>query len=114
MAAGSASELTPDGCVIKASTGRSTEAVILTTVTRNKLRDRSPKRGWLTPKQQRAWIAYMRVQLRMNYEMNRQLQADSGLSLADYDVLVALSDTDDGMRVSDLAAQQPRHNSTGP
>ncbi|CRZ16729.1 MarR family transcriptional regulator [Mycolicibacterium neworleansense] len=42
----------------------------------------------------------------MNYEMNRQLQADSGLSLADYDVLVALSNARaDGMRVSDLAAQ---------
>ncbi|MFL0174395.1 MarR family winged helix-turn-helix transcriptional regulator [Mycobacterium sp. SMC-13] len=48
----------------------------------------------------------MRVQLRMNYEMNRQLQADSGLSLADYDVLVALSgDNGGGLRVSDLAAQ---------
>ncbi|MGV0781599.1 MarR family winged helix-turn-helix transcriptional regulator [Mycolicibacterium peregrinum] len=71
-----------------------------------KVRDTSPKQGWLTPKQQRAWVAYMRVQLRMNYEMNRQLQADSGLSLADYDVLVALSNVgDDGMRVSDLAAQ---------
>lgn len=47
----------------------------------------------------------MRVQLRMNYEMNRQLQAESGLSLADYDVLVALSGhRGDGMRVSDLAA----------
>jgi hypothetical protein len=33
----------------------------------------------------------MRVQLRMNYEMNRQLQADSNLSLSYYDVLVALS-----------------------
>ncbi|BCI83375.1 hypothetical protein MTY66_50000 [Mycolicibacterium sp. TY66] len=65
----------------------------------------TPERGWLTPKQQRAWVAYMRVQLRMNYEINRQLQADSGLSLADYDVLVALSDNDAGMRVSDLAAQ---------
>lgn len=66
----------------------------------------TPERGWLTPKQQRAWVAYMRVQLRMNYEMNRQLQADSGLSLADYDVLVALSgDNDAGLRVSDLAAQ---------
>ena len=65
----------------------------------------TPERGWLTPKQQRAWVAYMRVQLRMNYEMNRQLQADSGLSLADYDVLVALSDNDAGMRVSDLVAQ---------
>jgi DNA-binding MarR family transcriptional regulator len=70
------------------------------------VRDTSPKPKWLTPKQQRAWVAYMRVQLRMNYEMNRQLQAESGLSLADYDVLVALSgDRDGGMRVSDLAAQ---------
>ncbi|MGV0041972.1 MarR family winged helix-turn-helix transcriptional regulator [Mycobacterium colombiense] len=75
-------------------------------MTPRKVRDTSPKRGWLTPKQQRAWVAYMRVQLRMNYEMNRQLQADSGLSLSDYDVLVALSgDNDEGLRVSDLAAQ---------
>ncbi len=35
----------------------------------------------------------MRVQLRMAYEMNRQLQADSDLSLGDYDVLNALSDS---------------------
>jgi DNA-binding MarR family transcriptional regulator len=48
----------------------------------------------------------MSVQLRMSYEMNRQLQADSGLSLSDYDVLVALSGDDDaGKRVSDLAAE---------
>lgn len=71
-----------------------------------KKRDTSAKHNWLTPKQQRAWIAYMRVQLRMNYEMNRQLQADSNLSLSDYDVLVALSgNRDQAMRVSDLAAQ---------
>ncbi|KRD14215.1 MarR family transcriptional regulator [Mycobacterium sp. Root265] len=71
-----------------------------------KKRDTSPKRGWLTPQQQRAWVAYMRVQLRMNYEMNRQLQADSKLSLSDYDVLVALSgNRDQAMRISDLAAQ---------
>ena len=71
-----------------------------------KKRDTSPKRGWLTPQQQRAWVAYMRVQLRMNYEMNRQLQADSKLSLSDYDVLVALSgNRDQAMRISDLAAR---------
>lgn len=71
-----------------------------------KKRDTSTDRRWLTPQQQRAWVAYMRVQLRMNYEMNRQLQADSQLSLADYDVLVALSgNRDRAMRVSDLAAQ---------
>ena len=80
---------------------------ILTGVTPRKVQAATPERGWLTPKQQRAWVAYMRVQLRMSYEMNRQLQADSGLSLADYDVLVALSDdgNDAGLRVSDLAAR---------
>ncbi|OBF58908.1 MarR family transcriptional regulator [Mycobacterium sp. 852002-53434_SCH5985345] len=75
-------------------------------MTPRKVRGISPKRQWLTPRQQRAWVAYMRVQLRMNYEMNRQLQAESGLSLADYDVLVALSgDREEAMRVSDLAAR---------
>jgi DNA-binding MarR family transcriptional regulator len=61
---------------------------------------------WLTPAQSRAWLAFMRVQLRMNYEMNRQLQADAGLSLSDYDVLAALSRAPDGcMQVSDLATE---------
>src|ERR1700750_2734960 len=44
----------------------------------------------LMPDQQRVWLAFMRVQLRLTYEMNRQLQADSNLSLPDYDVLNAL------------------------
>jgi hypothetical protein len=42
---------------------------------------------WLNPAQQRAWLAYIRVQLRMNYEMRRQSLADSGLSLSDYHIL---------------------------
>jgi len=47
----------------------------------------------------------MSVQLRMNYEMNRQLQIDTDLSLADYHVLNALTSAPDGrMQVSDLAA----------
>src|SRR6266478_4513758 len=70
---------------------------------------RSKRRGeprWLTPVQQRAWLAYIRVELRMNYEMHRQLLADTGLSLSDYHVLVALSNAPHArMRVADLAAQ---------
>jgi DNA-binding MarR family transcriptional regulator len=47
----------------------------------------------------------MRVQLRMNYEINRQLQRDSGLSLADYHVLNALSNAPGHkLQVTDLAA----------
>jgi DNA-binding MarR family transcriptional regulator len=50
------------------------------------------------------WYAYMKVHLRLDYELNRQLRADSGLSLADYHVLVALTSEPGGrMRVTDLA-----------
>jgi hypothetical protein len=48
----------------------------------------------------------MRVQMRMDYEMNRQLQSDRDLSLADYHVLDALTDAPGGRRqVSDVAAR---------
>jgi DNA-binding MarR family transcriptional regulator len=46
---------------------------------------------WLTPSQGRTWLNYMGVYHRLEYEMNRQLQAECGLSLADYTVLNALS-----------------------
>ena len=48
----------------------------------------------------------MRVQLRLTYEMNRQLQADSNLSLSDYDVLNALRYAPGGRtRITALAAR---------
>ena len=66
----------------------------------------APAGGWLDGDQQRAWLAYIRVQLRLAYEMNRQLTSDSAMSLADYDVLTALSVADRGrMQISVLAAQ---------
>ncbi len=46
---------------------------------------------WLTPTQGRTWVNYMRVYHRLEFEMNRQLQAECGMSLADYTVLNALS-----------------------
>src|SRR5580693_8007790 len=61
---------------------------------------------WLRRNELRAWLAFMRVQQRLGYEMNRQLQADCELSLADYDVLNALSGAPEQcMQVSVLAAQ---------
>ena len=63
----------------------------------------TPPGGWLDPEQQRAWLAFIRLQLRITYEMNRQLQADSGLSLADWDVLTALGER--AMSVTALATQ---------
>jgi DNA-binding MarR family transcriptional regulator len=66
----------------------------------------APTGGWLEGDEQRAWLAYIRVQLRLAYEMNRQLLADSGMSLPDYDVLTALSVADEGrMQITALAAQ---------
>ena len=69
----------------------------------------SPPAGpWLDDGRQRAWLAYMRVQLRMSFEMNRQLQADSGLSLADYDVLTALSGAPGASPAGDRARGRDR------
>jgi DNA-binding MarR family transcriptional regulator len=66
----------------------------------------APPGGWLEGDQQREWLAYIRVHLRLVYEMNRQLLADSGMSLPDYDVLTALSVADGGrMQITVLAAQ---------
>jgi DNA-binding MarR family transcriptional regulator len=75
-------------------------------VSRNGEAGPEPASGWLDGDQQRAWLAYIRVQLRLAYEMNRQLLADSGMSLPDYDVLTALSVADGGrMQITVLAAQ---------
>lgn len=48
----------------------------------------------------------MRVSMRLIYEMNRQLQADSNLSLPDYDVLIALRYAPRGQtQITELAAR---------
>ncbi|GAA0319565.1 MarR family transcriptional regulator [Actinoallomurus spadix] len=51
---------------------------------------------WLDDEEQRAWRAFIRMHGRLSARLNRQLQADSGLSLADYEVLVQLTDAPDG------------------
>lgn len=56
---------------------------------------------WLSEDQQRVWRMYLTMSAEVAAEMNRQLQRDCGLSLADYDVLVAL-DERDACRVGDL------------
>lgn len=47
---------------------------------------------WLSTREQRAWRAYLAMQAQLTVELNRRLQAGSGLSLSDFDVLVALTD----------------------
>lgn len=56
---------------------------------------------WLNAQQQALWRGYLTMTGRLQTAMNRQLQRDCGLSLADYDVLVAL-DESPGCRVNDL------------
>jgi DNA-binding MarR family transcriptional regulator len=51
---------------------------------------------WLTPDEQRAWRAYLRTGTLLSAALNRQLQADSGLSLPEYEVLVRLSEAPGG------------------
>lgn len=60
----------------------------------------------LSPSEVSAWFAYMKVHLRIQYEMNRQLRVESGISLSDFDVLVALtSDPHGTMTVTALATR---------
>lgn len=56
---------------------------------------------WLSADEQRVWRNYLVMTARLQSAMSRQLQADCGLSLADYDVLVAL-DERPGCRIAEL------------
>jgi DNA-binding MarR family transcriptional regulator len=59
---------------------------------------------WLTDDEQRAWRGLLQMTSQLNARMNRQLQDDYGVSLADYDVLVALSEAPEGrLRVFEIA-----------
>ena len=59
---------------------------------------------WLDEREQQAWRGYLAMQTELQAHLNRRLQADSGLSLSDFAVLVTLTDTDDGrLRARELA-----------
>ena len=51
---------------------------------------------WLTADEQRAWRAYLRAGSLLTARLNRLLQADCGLSLPEYEVLVRLTEAPDG------------------
>src|SRR3954447_2250160 len=58
---------------------------------------------WLTDDEQRAWRGLLQMTSRLDARLNRDLQQTSGLSLADYDVLVLLTEAPDGrLRVFEL------------
>ena len=59
---------------------------------------------WLTEEEQRAWRGLLRMTSQLNARMNWQLLQDYGVSLADYDVLVVLSEAPAGrLRVFEVA-----------
>ena len=51
---------------------------------------------WLTQDEQRAWRGLLHMSAQIDVEVNRHLQQCSGLSVADYGVLVPLSEAADG------------------
>ena len=57
---------------------------------------------WLTIEEQHVWRRYLTMTSQLQTAMHRQLQQDCELSLADYDVLVALSERG-ASRINDLA-----------
>jgi DNA-binding MarR family transcriptional regulator len=51
---------------------------------------------WLTAAEQQAWRAYLQAGTLLRARLNRQLQAGSGLSLPEYEVLVQLTEAAGG------------------
>lgn len=61
---------------------------------------------WLTPDEDRAWRAWLAMNERLRAQVARDLLVDSGLSDADYMVLVHLSEAEaERIRMNDLATR---------
>lgn len=59
---------------------------------------------WLSDEEQRAWRGLLQMTVQLQAQVNRELQETSGLSGADYEVLVPLSESEEGrLRVMELA-----------
>jgi DNA-binding MarR family transcriptional regulator len=66
---------------------------------------RTSEAHWLDEREERAWRALQRMQLRLTGLLARDLAATSALSYPDYLVLVALTDSPDGrLRLFQLGA----------
>ncbi len=61
---------------------------------------------WLTPEQQGNWRAWLSASQLLNEQLSRELQERHGLTIADYEILVRLSEAPERrLRMSDLAEQ---------
>ncbi len=64
----------------------------------------SSEERWLSADEQRLWRGWLRLNAQLGATLQRELQDDAGLSNPDFEVLVNLTDTEEGrLRVSDLA-----------
>lgn len=60
---------------------------------------------WLTEDEQRSWRAWLAASLLLQDRLNRDLQEQHGITTADYEILVRLSEAPDRrIRMSDLAS----------
>ncbi|WP_375497769.1 MarR family winged helix-turn-helix transcriptional regulator [uncultured Jatrophihabitans sp.] len=59
---------------------------------------------WLTDDEQAAWRAFLTMKTQLDAQLGRDMQDEGGLSMADFAVLVPLSEHPDGrMRILELA-----------
>src|SRR3954454_19590342 len=59
---------------------------------------------WLTSEQQRAWRAYIMGTELLNHQLDRELREEHQISFSEYEILVRLSEAEDGrMRMAILA-----------
>jgi len=58
---------------------------------------------WLSPAEQQAWRAFVRLHQKLSATLVRDLQVRCKLSGADFEILVALTDAPDGQRFQELA-----------
>jgi DNA-binding MarR family transcriptional regulator len=61
---------------------------------------------WLSTEEERSWRTFIRLHQKLSRRLTADLQAQSGLSGADFEILVALTDVTDGrVRFQDLAEE---------
>jgi DNA-binding MarR family transcriptional regulator len=59
---------------------------------------------WLTPDQQQAWRAYIMGTELLQHQLDRELREEHDISFSEYEILVRLSEAEDGrMRMAILA-----------
>jgi DNA-binding MarR family transcriptional regulator len=59
---------------------------------------------WLTPEEQLSWRSWLSASILLTDRLSRDMQAEHGLTMADYEILVRLSEAEGRrMRMSDLA-----------